>query len=157
MFEAKIYREIENIKWFSKCGKDIPADIGIPFKVVDNWPGALDENYQEEWQKINMNENRHLIATVGDEADYDEKYELNALFFTNRVLPLIQEYTIKKNIDFSIASFVRWAVINHLLEEHYRTKQQLPMFFSGLLNVYRNGHFPCGWDGPYPGGYLVIY
>lgn len=30
-------------------------------------------------------------------------------------------------------------------------------FFERLLNIYRAGGWPCGWDGRYPDGKLVVY
>jgi hypothetical protein len=30
-------------------------------------------------------------------------------------------------------------------------------FFEQLWNVYRQGGWPCGWEGAYPGGNLVLY
>ena len=104
-----------------------------------------------------MKENSDLINIVGNEADYDENYELYSTFFTDRILPLIQEYTIKKEIDLSISSNIRNVVINSLFENVYKEKFDLSMIYTKLLNVYKKGHFPCGWDGNYPDGNLLIY
>jgi hypothetical protein len=30
-------------------------------------------------------------------------------------------------------------------------------FFDLLWNAYQQGGWPCGWEGPYPGGRLVVY
>ena len=157
MWKEKKYKEIEKIKWFSRCGKNIPNNIGFYFFVIDNWKDAIESNFKDNWQDINMKENSDLTNIIGDEADYDENYELYSTFFTNRILPLIQEYTIIKNIDFSISSNIRNVVINSLFENKYKDKYEFPMIYTKLLNVYKKGHFPCGWDGNYPDGNLLIY
>lgn len=33
----------------------------------------------------------------------------------------------------------------------------VPGLFTYLAKVYRSGHFPCGWEGEYPKGRLVMY
>lgn len=32
-----------------------------------------------------------------------------------------------------------------------------PGFFTRLAEVYQSGHFPCGWEGEYPDGRLIIF
>lgn len=156
MHEEK-YKEIEKVKWFSKCGKSETEDIGFKYLIADSWKDALELNFEDKWVDICIDENANLIKITGDEIDFDENYDLYLTFFTNRILPLIQEYTVINKIDFSISSNVRAVVINSLLENMYKDKYDLSMIFTKLLNVYKKGHFPCGWDGNYPDGNLVIY
>ena len=30
-------------------------------------------------------------------------------------------------------------------------------FFIALLEIYLSGHLPCGWNGSYPEGKIMIY
>ncbi len=32
-----------------------------------------------------------------------------------------------------------------------------PDFFTNLIEWYRLGHWPCGWEGEYPKGKLIVY
>lgn len=32
-----------------------------------------------------------------------------------------------------------------------------PAFFTDLMKWYVRGHFPCGWEGEYPLGKLIVY
>jgi hypothetical protein len=32
-----------------------------------------------------------------------------------------------------------------------------PSFFDGMTAVYLHGHFPCGWEGDWPDGQLVVF
>ena len=41
-----------------------------------------------------------------------------------------------------------WAFIEQTLEKND--------FFTYLLNIYREGYFPCAWDGGYPSGKPVV-
>ena len=47
--------------------------------------------------------------------------------------------------------------VNYLLEDAYKDKLKFNLFFDELVNVYESGHIPCGWDGEWPEGNLVIY
>jgi len=33
----------------------------------------------------------------------------------------------------------------------------LPGFYANLASRYIKGHFPCGWQGTYPQGMLIVY
>ncbi|WP_322089241.1 hypothetical protein [Burkholderia sp. BCC1999] len=35
--------------------------------------------------------------------------------------------------------------------------EYFPSIWKDILNVYLNGGFPCGWNGRYPGGQLVVF
>ena len=37
--------------------------------------------------------------------------------------------------------------------EKYLKKES---FFSALMLIYQNGHFPCSWDGEYPDGKAIV-
>ncbi|SDI60146.1 hypothetical protein SAMN05216588_12026 [Pseudomonas flavescens] len=51
---------------------------------------------------------------------------------------------------------LQWILHAYLMEAAYSRQLAQPLFFDDLLKVYEAGHIPCGWDGEWPTGQLVI-
>ncbi len=51
---------------------------------------------------------------------------------------------------------LQWILHAYLMEAAYREVLLQPLFFDSLIQVYEAGHIPCGWDGEWPNGQLVI-
>jgi hypothetical protein len=51
---------------------------------------------------------------------------------------------------------VRWDITGVCMEAEYADVFK-PGWFAAQAYWYVNGHFPCGWEGDYPKGKLVIY
>jgi hypothetical protein len=43
------------------------------------------------------------------------------------------------------------------MENSYLQSGHSAFFFLELLTVYESGHFPCGWQGEWPQGKLLVY
>ncbi|MBE5216006.1 hypothetical protein IG611_19970 [Pectobacterium sp. A535-S3-A17] len=52
---------------------------------------------------------------------------------------------------------IEWDVVSYLIEDAYKDKIKKPLFFDSLIHIYESGHIPCGWDGVWPNGKLVVY
>ncbi|KML65704.1 hypothetical protein [Pectobacterium peruviense] len=52
---------------------------------------------------------------------------------------------------------IEWDVVSYLIEGAYKDKIKKPLFFDSLIHIYESGHIPCGWDGVWPNGKLVVY
>lgn len=52
---------------------------------------------------------------------------------------------------------VDWDILHLCMEAEY-AEVYPPGFYASQAYWYMQGHFPCGWQGPFPkGGKLVIY
>jgi len=51
---------------------------------------------------------------------------------------------------------MRFDFINILVIECYK-EYTTSEFFDRELDIYLNGHVPCGWQGRYPNGGMIIY
>jgi len=56
----------------------------------------------------------------------------------------------------SAAASMRFDFINILVIECYK-EYTTSEFFDRELDIYLNGHVPCGWQGRYPNGGMIIY
>lgn len=51
---------------------------------------------------------------------------------------------------------VRWDMLAFVLERHFSPMVEVH-YFERLIPWYESGHIPCGWEGKYPSGKLVVY
>lgn len=71
------------------------------------------------------------------------------------IIPLIK---IVDGIDANIIlDNVKWDLVNYLTEDAYKEYLKGDLFFEFLLEIYEDGHIPCGWEGKWPSGKLVIF
>ena len=51
---------------------------------------------------------------------------------------------------------VQWDILGVCMEAEYADIFQ-PGFYASQAYWYINGHFPCGWEGKFPNGKLIVY
>ena len=51
---------------------------------------------------------------------------------------------------------VEWDIVHVCMEAEYADVYQ-PGYYASQAYWYVKGHFPCGWQGDFPNGKLIIY
>jgi hypothetical protein len=74
--------------------------------------------------------------------------------FNARVRPFVASFSTEHNLSKQFENCVEWDVIGAVMETSYE-RFKPPVFFRRLLDVYDQGHFPCGWRGQWPSGTLI--
>jgi hypothetical protein len=52
---------------------------------------------------------------------------------------------------------IEWDVVHFLIEDAYKENLPHPLFFESLIKVYASGNLPCGWQGEWPDGKLLVW
>lgn len=77
----------------------------------------------------------------------------------NQILPQIEPCIEKRIVELglpkSVSASIQFDVINILVVLSYQDIVRSP-FHEKLLEAYAEGFFPCGWDGKYPDGYMLV-
>jgi len=116
-----------------------PTWVGLCHDAVNAYSDRIRERSPEEYERWN-----DVVLSVRPEAIALTREK------TQRV---IQDNNLPK--DFLNA--VAWDIL-HLCVEAEFADVYPPGFFASQSYWYANGHFPCGWRGPFPqGGRLVVY
>ena len=75
-------------------------------------------------------------------------------------VPLVNDHierVVKENaLPEAFSHSVHWHILHACIETEYSDIVQ-PRFYTELARWYINGHFPCGWDGQFPEGFLKVY
>ena len=158
---AEMVREIQ---WFRKCGDlsshldDIDADI----VRVTTWPDALARCMAPEWEDTTLNaqntltEHLHLrcsnLYANWNEVIAQIKVSIIAPIVDPAILPIATRFELPQ----VFLDCVHWDILHAVAEIAYEGCRP-PAFFRRLLAVYRRGHFPCGWNGEWPDGQLLVF
>jgi hypothetical protein len=132
--------ELENIPWLQNVGKDLDTqEVTQLFSWNEAWENLQDEN----WINASFHEHIDNMNPVWDIA-YDKALEV--------VSKSINCHEFEDGI--SVADAIAYDVAAAAVEISIGSAST---FFTDLMKWYRNGHFPCGWDGQYPLGKLIVY
>lgn len=132
--------ELENIPWLQNVGKDI--DTAEVTQLL-SWNEAWETLQNDNWINASFHEHVDNMNPIWDIA-YDKALEV--------VSKSIYCHEFEDGV--SVADAIAYDVAAAAVEISTRGSST---FFSDLMKWYRCGHFPCGWDGQYPDGKLIVY
>jgi hypothetical protein len=162
VIENEILERILNINWFSNCGNSI--SIGTPIKVIhiSNWTEATKYYSDSVWEDTTL-EARNILTEflhnkhMNDYRNWNKVTDEAKAFLENSIKPKIIKFKDENNLDKIFVDCVMWDLLGAIMEFYYRKCKDRPEFFGELLKIYENGNFPCGWEGKYPNGKLIVY
>ncbi|WP_159990764.1 hypothetical protein [Pelistega ratti] len=153
-----IEREILSINWFSQLGKPINKDN---ISIETNLNKVNEKINSPEWENITLEESNNINSyflqknLFSKQDEWDLIAEEGRDFIKNKVIPTIPEINgLTREI---IINDISWNLIHFIIEDYYKRKKIIrTSFFSELFEWYRLGRLPCGWDGDFPNGKLII-
>ena len=158
--DNEIFQRLQAIVWFSQCGRPVESDYGLPVRTVSDWSSAVKYFCSPHWEDTTLQAGNALTMHLSDKAP-DAYQEWNELTVRARdrikkeVMPLVDAYREQQNLPPVFCDCVRWDLLSAVMEASYKSWRP-PIFFGKLLKVYEAGHFPCGWEGEWPNGRLIV-
>lgn len=151
----KFIEEMKPTKWFANSGNPTEKYLLVRsvYDAYDNW----NANYLSVWDpKISLLEEL-AGQIIGDDA-IDDIFETVSMALDEDIWNAWQSFRTRGGLeeenalDEEIADMVKrdlcWAAVERALNK--------PGFFTALLEIYKDGYFPCGWDGEYPYGRAAV-
>jgi hypothetical protein len=148
---------LENADWFSRVGvKD--AAIAI---VLSSWEEAIAHCSSLEWENLCLEAaNQYREHLLERSKERFERWNDVVREVKKIVIPLVQrkiEPVVRaNNLPISFENTVNWDILHLLMESEYADVYP-PGFYAGQAYWYAKGHFPCGWQGGFPGGVPIVY
>jgi hypothetical protein len=153
---------VQRIDWLSHAGESCD-EARVVRNIQDGWDGE-NERMLEVWAPRTHALEAQAEGVLGDqtitdtfarvsETIHSDLYKGMCSYFdriygeTDNLQRSVDESLYIEVMD-SIKRDVCWAAIEDLIQAH--------AFFTGLLHSYRNGRWPCSWDGEYPQGRAVV-
>ena len=147
---------LAKISWLSQLGKSVDDgfyrvdDIGVFSKSLES----------DEWENVTLEARNEITGFLASKHSIVyQKWNLLAGeardYVEGVILPLVPEVDgVSVNV---LHANIKWDLVSYLMEDAYKDKLRFKLFFDGLITVYELGHMPCGWNGEWPKGNLVIY
>ena len=151
----KFVEEMRKVKWFENSGT--PTEkyplVRSVYAAYDDW----NTNYLSNWEPQIAELEKLACDIIGNNA-IDDIFDTVSIALDNDIWRTLQSFRERRGLeeenalDEELADMVKrdlcWAAVERALD---RTG-----FFTALLEVYRNGYFPCGWDGEYPNARAAV-
>lgn len=160
--DEKVLDKIRRIDWFHNCGHNLKNDINFAFSYVENWNEARKHYQDSSWENTTL-EARNVLTTFLHGKYRNQYLKWNSLakevrvFLEEEIVPKIELYREKHALDKIFVDSVKWDILNAIMENAYMDCKNVPVFFQELLVVYESGNFPCGWEGEWPEGKLIVF
>jgi hypothetical protein len=129
---------------------------------VFSWPDALRYNEQSEWYNTAAVDFRNDFARVFYRVFTDEPSPWNPTVKKIRTIvdPLfdlrMRPLAIQHNLPEDVYSISRIIVVLACMELEFPAIE-CKKVYTMLLGWLLQGHYPCGWEGEYPAGHLVVF
>jgi len=150
-------RQLEEAEWFSKVGQ---CDTQVAI-VLSSWEQAIQSCSSPSWENLCLEGTNSYCERLLEKspARFNQWNEVVALvkpysdaLVQNKIASVVQENNLPKVFE----NTVRWDMLHVLIEAEYADVYP-PGFYASQAYWYVKGHFPCGWDGIFPDGKLIIF
>ena len=148
---------LNTVDWFSSIGTPTTADV----KRANSWEEAIKYCQEIGWENAQIESRNELSLAVWRQAkDRFQKWndlsgeirEISKIIVHQKTDSTISEYKLTS----SFVNDVSWDVVLIALSAEY-ADIYVSDFYIKLACWYVKGHFPCGWEGVYPQGRLIVF
>ncbi|MCU5771731.1 hypothetical protein N5923_08845 [Erwiniaceae bacterium BAC15a-03b] len=144
------------INWFINIGK---VSVLNNIKQVANESDFIKEITSADWEDATLEAGNEITGYLAKKHTNDYQ-QWNVLvreakkIIDAEVIPIVKDKGVSENI---ILENIKWDLVNFLMEDAYKRFLKGNLFFESLIVIYEDGHIPCGWEGTWPLGKLIIY
>jgi hypothetical protein len=150
-------KKLENADWFCSVGnKDTESAI-----VLHSWKEAAESCSSPSWRDLLLEaSNRYTEKLASLSKGRFNEWNNIVKEVKKLTVPLVAaktERVVRENqLPKTFQNIVNWDILHVAMESEYSDVYP-PGFFASQAYWYVKGHFPCGWNGQFPDGKLVIY
>ncbi|RWW91799.1 hypothetical protein [Flavobacterium cerinum] len=149
--------KLNEVNWFENIGKPLEEGMfTIPVKAVNSNVECLKHNNSLNWGNFILYA-RNRLSWYIQSFHKEESRKWNEISAKARLdykccEPIIIEWADKNNVNKDLLASLKSIIISHYIEQHYfdHLDKNIPKQFDVIMNVYKSGHIPCGWDGSLP-------
>jgi len=149
--------ELKKVEWFRAVGqKDTAATI-----VLSSWREAIENCASSDWGDLLLeaaNRYREQVAIRSKEqfrqwnTIAQEVKAVTVPLVSRKIELVMKDHKLPKVFE----DTVNWDIVHLAMEAEYADVYP-PGFFASQGYWYVQGHFPCGWQGSFPEGKLIVY
>jgi hypothetical protein len=149
--------ELEKADWFSCVGVQDTTTA----KVLLSWKQAIKNCSSINWENLcleaaNQYRERLLERSKKRYNQWNETVDQVKNVTTSLARRKIDTIVREHGLPGVFEATVQWDILHVCMEAEYADVYH-PGFYASQAYWYVKGHFPCGWEGKFPDGRLVIY
>lgn len=155
-----ILEELRSIDWLKAFGQLLESK----YAVAQNKQECIRYYESEEWENTTLEAGNAISSFLNTnyQNDYQKwnEYANDARqFIEKELVPVLLKIKNKNQLSDIFIDCLKWDIVHIIIEYQYKDLLgENQRFFEKLFNVYKSGHFPCGWtNGVWPMGQLVIF
>lgn len=146
-FDA-LHRALPEIRWLSNTGKTTTIALPLPYRFADTASEAHASIAAPDWENWTLERRNELTAFLSDrfparDAEGSAIARMARRIVDEEVAPASARALT--DLPPAATAALTWDVANALMEAAYRDCRP-PLFFTHLVEVYRAGHLPVGWE-----------
>jgi len=148
---------LQKAHWLSRAG--IPDALDVI--VLASWQEALAFRALPAWEDLRLEIANQLRERI-EERSRERLLKWNEIvislkktvipLLSAKISPAVRQHGLPKAFEGS----VQWDILHACMETEY-ADVCAPGFYTNLASWYIKGHFPCGWQGAFPQGMLIVY
>lgn len=153
-------RHLLALPWLESAGQALQdPDVTL----VHSWKAALaccESSERDDMLVDTHNEMTQAISALRGDQWFGRNWNKMAEELREVVLKpvdsIVRRVTEEKGLPRIIADDISWCMIHACFEVELSDYIETS-FYRDHVKWYERGHFPCGWDGEYPEGRLIVY
>jgi hypothetical protein len=153
--------ELETANWFSQVGTMYGVKQSCEVIILASWQEAIEQCSSIEWENASLEAQNQYCERLGKRStERFNQWNEVAVMLKAITIPFVQhkiEAVVgQNNLPTVFENMVQWDILGVCLESEFADLYP-PGFFTSNAYWYTKGHFPCGWQGDFPQGKLMIY
>lgn len=158
---AATLQQLEGADWFANVGTQSCIEDRSHVILVSSWREAIDRCSSLEWENLCLeavNQYCERLLERSRERFNQWNTVVESLKPTTQALvrrkieAVVDEHDLPEVFEHT----VHWDILHVCMEAEYADVYP-PGFYASQAFWYVTGHFPCGWEGDFPDGTLVVY
>lgn len=154
--------ELMNCKWLQHCGEEQNAQYDFEVLHQKDHAKAMKTITSIDWENICLEESGNITAylSIHNKVEYNKNWNLLVKKIKSEVLPhiveKIQEGVIIKNLPEGVIDDIKFNLVTILISDAFSDCYS-SKFYRNLYQIYLSGHLPCGWEGEFPNGRIIVF
>ena len=149
--------ELDDTDWFGNVGR-VDSQNAI---FLSSRGDAVLSCSNEEWDALTQEAaNQYTSKLMQADAQQFKKWNVLVQEVKEATVPLVLKKTLAvveaNNLPKVFIDTVQWDILHLCMEAEY-AEIIPPGFYASQAYWYTRGHFPCGWQGHFPKGKLVVF
>jgi len=147
---------VQRIQWASRVGAELRVPLTMQTRQVSSWSEAHEKLQTEEWDSAVLEAQNQLTIWLTKKAKSDySRWNEHVSRLKPAIMPIIPNTGEFAKID--LRDTVDWCILNALMANEYLYTGHRIHFFLELFSIFEDGKLPCGWEGEWPSGQLVVF